>query len=138
MPNAIEVHDPAILAQARAVLDACRSGAEMQQAVLSAVQRNADWRGKQCINLLAPEAPTSPAVRALLGAEIGTRAAEGHIGAVQRCAWSCSSRPFAAAMPITGSWARWTARVRQHGRLLRPGPAGRRDHERGLAVWRAL
>src|SRR5579859_4000765 len=56
----------------------------MQQAVLSAVERNAAWRGRQCINLLAPEAPTSPAVRALLASEIGTRAAEGHIGSVQR------------------------------------------------------
>jgi len=82
--NDIEVHDPAILAHARAILDACQTGAEMQQAVLGAVQRNETWRGQQCINLLAPEAPTSPAVRALLGAEIGTRAAEGHIGAVQR------------------------------------------------------
>jgi glycine hydroxymethyltransferase len=82
--NDLEVHDPAILAHARAILDACQSGAEMQQAVLSAVKRNETWRGRQCINLLAPEAPTSPAVRALLGAEIGTRAAEGHIGAVQR------------------------------------------------------
>jgi glycine hydroxymethyltransferase len=82
--NDIEVHDPAILAHARAILDACQTGADMQQAVVSAVQRNEAWRGRQCVNLLAPEAPTSPAVRALLGAEIGTRAAEGHIGAVQR------------------------------------------------------
>ena len=79
-----EVHDPAILAHARSILDACKSGAEMQQAVLDAVKRNEVWRGEQCINLLAPEAPTSPAVRALLSSEIGTRAAEGHIGSVQR------------------------------------------------------
>ena len=79
-----EVHDPAILAHARSILDACKSGAEMQQAVLDAVKRNEAWRGEQCINLLAPEAPTSPAVRALLSSEIGTRAAEGHIGSVQR------------------------------------------------------
>src|SRR3990172_6743318 len=77
-----EVHDPAILAQARAILDACKSAKEMQQAVLDAVKRNETWRGKQCINLLAPEAPTSPTVRALLSSEVGTRAAEGHIGAV--------------------------------------------------------
>src|SRR5512142_466507 len=84
MDNSFEVHDPAILAQARAVLDACRSGKEMQDAVVAAVRRNEEWRGQQCINLLAPEAPTSPAVRALLAAEVGTRAAEGHIGAVNR------------------------------------------------------
>ncbi len=80
----VEVHDPAVLAQARAVLDACRSAREMQEAVLAAVRRNEEWRGRQCINLLAPEAPTSPTVRALLAAEVGTRAAEGHIGAVNR------------------------------------------------------
>ena len=84
MTPQFEVHDPAILANARAVLDACRTGADMQQAVLAAVKRNETWRGQQCINLLAPEAPTSPTVRALLASEIGTRAAEGHIGSVQR------------------------------------------------------
>lgn len=83
MPDS-EVHDPKILAQARAVLDACRSGKEMQDAVIAAVKRNEKWRGEQCINLLAPEAPTSPAVRALLSSEVGTRAAEGHIGKVNR------------------------------------------------------
>ncbi len=79
-----EVHDATILAQARAVLDACRSPEQMQQAVLDAVQRNEQWRGERCINLLAPEAPTSPTVRALLSSEVGTCAAEGHIGAVNR------------------------------------------------------
>lgn len=79
-----EVHDPQLLAQAREILEACTSPAEMQQAVLDAVKRNETWRGQQCINLLAPEAPTSPAVRALLASEVGTRAAEGHIGAVNR------------------------------------------------------
>src|SRR5437763_5315007 len=79
-----EVHDPEILAQARALLDACQQPYEMQEAVLAAVTRNEEWRGKQCLNLLAPEAPTSPAVRALLSSEVGTRAAEGHIGPVNR------------------------------------------------------
>jgi glycine hydroxymethyltransferase len=79
-----EVHDPAILSAARAILDNCGSPEEMQEAVLAAVRRNEKWRGQQCINLLAPEAPTSPTVRALLSAEVGTRAAEGHIGAVNR------------------------------------------------------
>src|SRR6266487_6414091 len=79
-----EVHDPDILAQARGVLNACQSGKAMQDAVIAAVKRNEQWRGEQCINLLAPEAPTSPAVRALLAAEVGIRAAEGHIGKVNR------------------------------------------------------
>jgi len=80
----IEVHDPQILGQARSILDACATPREMQEAVLVAVKRNEEWRGQQCINLLAPEAPTSPTVRALLSSEVGTRAAEGHIGSVNR------------------------------------------------------
>jgi glycine hydroxymethyltransferase len=58
--------------------------------ILAAVERNATWRGAQCINLLAPEAPTSPTVRRLLSAEVGTRAAEGHIGQLQR--WFTGTR----------------------------------------------
>src|SRR6266581_2233451 len=88
--NQFEVHDPAILAQAKAILDACSTPQEMQEAVLAAVTRNEEWRGKRCLNLLAPEAPTSPAVRALLSSEIGTRAAEGHIGPVNR--WFAGTR----------------------------------------------
>jgi glycine hydroxymethyltransferase len=80
----LEVHDPDILANARSVLEACRSPQEMQEAVLAAVARNEEWRGRRCLNLLAPEAPTSPTVRALLSSEVGTRAAEGHIGPVNR------------------------------------------------------
>ena len=79
-----EVHDPAILANARAILDAAGGPAGMAEEVVAAVARNEEWRGRSCINLLAPEAPTSPTVRRLLSAEIGTRAAEGHIGRVNR------------------------------------------------------
>ena len=85
-----EIHDPAILARAREVLDACATPEQMAQAVVDAVERNASWRGRQCVNLLAPEAPTSPMVRALLAAEVGTRAAEGHIGPVNR--WFAGTR----------------------------------------------
>ena len=79
-----EVHDPDVLAHARAVMNASESPRMWAQAVIDAVQRNEHWRGELCLNLLAPEAPTSPAVRALLSSEIGTRAAEGHIGRVNR------------------------------------------------------
>jgi glycine hydroxymethyltransferase len=79
-----EVHDPEMLANARAILDSAESTADMADAVLAAVKRNEEWRGMRCINLLAPEAPTSPTVRRLLSSEIGTRAAEGHIGRVNR------------------------------------------------------
>ena len=88
--TAVEVHDPQILAQAKAVLDACLSPKDMQEAVLAAVAGNEEWRSKRCINLLAPEAPTSPTVRALLSSEVGTRAAEGHIGAANR--WFAGTR----------------------------------------------
>jgi len=88
--NRIEVHDRHALATARAILDACADARDMGEAVKSAVARNARWRGDECINLLAPEAPTSPAVRALLAAEIGTRAAEGHIGPINR--WFAGTR----------------------------------------------
>jgi glycine hydroxymethyltransferase len=84
LPEQFEVHDRDILASARALLDACRSPQEMQEAVLAAVARDEQWRGQQCINLLAPEAPTSPTVRALLSSEVGIRAAEGHIGPLNR------------------------------------------------------
>ena len=79
-----EVHDPQALARARALLDACASPEEMQRTILEAVARNEEWRGRQCINLLAPEAPTTPTVRSLLATEVGTRAAEGHVGSVNR------------------------------------------------------
>lgn len=79
-----EVHDPAILARARDILDNAGGPEGMAREVVAAVKRNEEWRGKRCINLLAPEAPTSPTVRRLLSSEIGTRAAEGHIGRVNR------------------------------------------------------
>ena len=79
-----EVHDRAILEQARGLLTSEESPESWAKAVNAAVERNRAWRGERCINMLAPEAPTSPAVRALLSAEIGTRAAEGHIGRVNR------------------------------------------------------
>lgn len=89
-PNRIEVHDEDALATARALIEACAEPREMGEAVKAAVERNARWRGEECINLLAPEAPTSPSVRALLASEIGTRAAEGAIGPTNR--WFTGTR----------------------------------------------
>lgn len=80
----IEVHDPEVLAKARQVLDATQTANGKVEAVLEAVTRNEEWRGQRSVNLLAPEAPTSPTVRALLSTEAGIRAAEGHIGRVNR------------------------------------------------------
>ncbi|MEZ5924499.1 MAG: serine hydroxymethyltransferase [Hyphomicrobiaceae bacterium] len=90
LPNRVEAHDADALAAARRLLDAAADARAMGELVKAAVQRNADWRGETCINLLAPEAPTSPGVRALLASEIGTRAAEGHIGPVNR--WFAGTR----------------------------------------------
>jgi glycine hydroxymethyltransferase len=88
--TALDVHDPDTLAHARAVLEACASPAEMQREVVGAVERNEQWRGRECVNLLAPEALVSPTVRRLLSAEVGQRAAEGHIGPVNR--WFAGTR----------------------------------------------
>lgn len=79
-----EIHDQEVLANARSLMGTTESPKMWAQAVIDAVNRNEEWRGKRCLNLLAPEAPTSPRVRALLSSEIGTRAAEGHIGRVNR------------------------------------------------------
>ena len=79
-----EVHDREVLENARSILGASESPRMWAQAVVEAVQKNEEWRGQRCINLLAPEAPTSPMVRSLLSSEIGTRAAEGNIGRVNR------------------------------------------------------
>jgi glycine hydroxymethyltransferase len=86
----LEVHDDATLATARALLDACAGPPEMQREVLAAVERNEQWRGRECVNLLAPEALVSPTVQRLLSAEVGQRAAEGHIGPVNR--WFAGTR----------------------------------------------
>jgi glycine hydroxymethyltransferase len=79
-----EVHDREALSKARSILSESESPRMWAQAVVEAVRKNEEWRGERCINLLAPEAPTSPMVRALLSSEIGTRAAEGNIGRVNR------------------------------------------------------
>jgi glycine hydroxymethyltransferase len=85
-----EVHDAETLAKARELLDGCASPDEMQREVVAAVERNEQWRGRECINLLAPEALVSPTVQRLLSAEVGQRAAEGHIGPVNR--WFAGTR----------------------------------------------
>jgi glycine hydroxymethyltransferase len=79
-----EVHDRDVLAKARSIIRNTESPRMWAQAVIDAVKKNEEWRGERCINLLAPEAPTSPMVRTLLSSEIGTRAAEGNIGRVNR------------------------------------------------------
>ena len=79
-----EEHDPAVLAAAARQV-AGSTPAELAHRVQGLVADNAAWRGRRCLNLIAAESPTSPAVRALLSAEVGTRASGGHIGAASRC-----------------------------------------------------
>ncbi|BAH43722.1 probable serine hydroxymethyltransferase [Brevibacillus brevis NBRC 100599] len=79
-----EVHDSRVLQWARSIIEESPSHRLIQQEIVNAVNRNAIWRGEECLNLLAPEAPTTPIVRQLLASEVGTRAAEGHIGSTQR------------------------------------------------------
>lgn len=86
----VEVHDRTVLQWARKVIEQSPSPRLVHQEVLNAVQRNAIWRGDECLNLLAPEAPMSRTVRDLLAAEVGQRAAEGHIGPVNR--WFAGTR----------------------------------------------
>jgi glycine hydroxymethyltransferase len=79
-----ERHDPGALA------DAARLVGELDAAVVAdriqdLVRRNESWRGRRCVNLIAAESPTSQDVRALLAAEVGTRASGGHIGPLTRC-----------------------------------------------------
>jgi glycine hydroxymethyltransferase len=77
-------HDPDTLAAAaRTVRES--TPAELAGRVAELVADNAAWRGRRCLNLVAAESPTSPAVRALLSAEVGTRASGGHIGPLTRC-----------------------------------------------------
>lgn len=82
--QALEIHDVTALNKAKEIIENSSSASKIQQEVVDAVNRNATWRGEECLNLLAPEAPTSPLVRSLLASEVGTRAAEGHIGPEQR------------------------------------------------------
>ncbi len=143
-----EVHDRQALAKARAIMNATESPRAWAQEVVEAVKRNEEWRGERCINLLAPEAPTSPMVRALLSSEIGTRAAEGHIGRVNRwfagtqyidevealCVELLEDRlPLQLCRPSSDG-----QHARQHDRLSRADPARRCDHVRAAAVRRAF
>ncbi|KGX90433.1 serine hydroxymethyltransferase [Pontibacillus marinus] len=79
-----EVHDTKVLDWAKDIINNSPSDRLVVDEVLNSVRRNEIWRGNECLNLLAPEAPTSPLVRELLSSEVGTRAAEGHIGKLER------------------------------------------------------
>jgi glycine hydroxymethyltransferase len=77
-------HDEALLTAAAQHL-ADETSEALAARVRDLVARNAAWRGARCVNLIAAESPTSPMVRALLAAEVGTRASGGHIGELSRC-----------------------------------------------------
>lgn len=77
-------HDQDTLAAAHRLV-AGSTAAELARRIEGLVAENGAWRGRRCVNLVAAESPTSPAVRALLSAEVGTRASGGHIGPLTRC-----------------------------------------------------
>ncbi|MFQ5712290.1 MAG: serine hydroxymethyltransferase [Candidatus Geothermarchaeales archaeon] len=56
------------------------SPSDVASTVMEVVARNEGWRGRECINLLAPEAPLSPTARRLLSSELCQRAGEGEVG----------------------------------------------------------
>jgi len=68
-----------ILAQTGKML-AELSPQQTRDRVLDTARKNEEWRGRQCINLLAPEALMSPTARRLLASELSQRAGEGEIG----------------------------------------------------------
>jgi glycine hydroxymethyltransferase len=74
------MHDQKCLDGAALLLQRAGSSAAMADLVKDAVYRNECWRGQQCINLVAAEAPSSPTARNLLASEIGIRASGGGIG----------------------------------------------------------
>ncbi len=125
-----EVHDPGVLQWAREVLDRCRSPRLMQRAVIDAVNRNAAWRGEECLNLLAPEAPTSATVRQLLASEVGQRAAEGHIGPANR--WFAGTRHIDEIEALCVELLKRVFRARYADHRLVAGMIG------NLAVYAAL
>ena len=83
-----EQHDPATLA-ATGQLVAELSGLQIAARVGDLVRANDRWRRRCCVNLIAAESPTSPMVRALLAAEVGTRASGGHIGLFLAASRAC-------------------------------------------------
>lgn len=78
------MHDTTFLAQAAKQLGRAQNPSAMADMVRAAVNRNEQWRGHECINLVAAESPTSLSVRALLASGVGTRASGGDIGPSNR------------------------------------------------------
>ena len=79
-----EDHDPGLLRAARDLVADLPARAIVER-VEKLTSDNERWRGRECLNLIAAEAPSSPGVRALLASELGTRASGGHIGPATRC-----------------------------------------------------
>ncbi len=76
--------DPAVLQRARHNLSICNGFDNKRQLFIDTIQRNQDWRSKQCINLVAAEGAMSPMAKSLLASDLCVRTAGGHIGAEQR------------------------------------------------------
>ena len=50
----LEVHDVTALNKAKEIIENSSCAKQVQQEVVNAVERNAVWRGEECLSLLAP------------------------------------------------------------------------------------
>ena len=86
----VEIHDPAVLDQARQLIESL-TGAEMQQAVVAAVEpQRRNGAGASASTCWRPRRRPARRCAPCSRPRSGTRAAEGHIGAVNR--WFAGTR----------------------------------------------
>ncbi len=84
MFNRLSVHDARMIESARIFLIKAQSALNVKNTLLNLISKNNYWRSKQCINMVAAEAPMSKSAQSLLSTDLGTRTAGGHIGAANR------------------------------------------------------
>jgi len=78
------MHDVSALNDASRRIEECADASRLRDLICGVVDANERWRGRQCLNLVAAESPTSNLVRKLLSSEVGIRASGGHIGRQNR------------------------------------------------------
>lgn len=83
LPKAL-LAEPAVLQRAKQTLLGCPTFGDKRKLFIDTIQRNQEWRSRQCINLVAAEGPMSPMAQSLLANDLCIRTAGGHIGAEQR------------------------------------------------------
>ena len=78
-------HDQLLVKSAERKIQNCINAYEIKNLILEPIKKNNLWRGQECLNMVAADAPTTPIVRSLLSSEIGCRGTGGHIGRMNRC-----------------------------------------------------